>query len=182
MEENNEGSAKEAVKRTVTIKGRPMALAGEELKVGMPAPDFKAVGNDMLPMKFSRTYGGKVSVVISVFSVDSSVCDLEGRRFNKEAEALGPDVGVIVLSMDLPFAQKRWCGAFGVDHVKMLSDHRDASFGQAFGTLIKELRIMSRAIFVVGKDNVIRHVEYVKELGDHPNYDAALAAARDANA
>ena len=178
MEENNEGSAKEAVKRTVTIKGRPMALAGEELKVGMPAPDFKAVGNDMLPMKFSRTYGGKVSVVISVFSVDSSVCDLEGRRFNKEAEALGPDVGVIVLSMDLPFAQKRWCGSAGINAVKTFSDHQKAEFGKSWGLLIKDLRLLARAVYIVDKDGVVKYAQIVPEVAQEPNYDEVLTALK----
>ena len=119
-------------------------------------------------------------VVFSVVpSLDTPVCDMQTKRFNDEAGKTG-DITIYTVSMDLPFAQKRWCGAFGVDHVKMLSDHRDGSFGQAFGTLIKELRILSRAIFVVDKNNVIRYVEYVKEVSEHPNYDAAMAAARGA--
>jgi thiol peroxidase len=105
------------------------------------------------------------------------VCDAQTKRFNDEAARLG-GVDFYTVSMDLPFAQKRWCGAFGVDHVKMLSDHRNASFGEHYGTLIKELRIESRAIFVVDGENKVRHVEYVKEVADFPNYEAALAAAR----
>jgi thiol peroxidase len=110
-------------------------------------------------------------------SLDTPVCDAQTKRFNEEAGKL-PNVSIYTISMDLPFAQKRWCGAFGVDHVKMVSDHRDGSFGQAYGTLIKDLRIMSRAIFVVDSANTIRYTEYVKEVGDYPNYEAALSAAR----
>jgi thiol peroxidase len=112
-------------------------------------------------------------------SLDTPVCDAQTKRFNEEAGKL-PDISIITVSMDLPFAQKRWCGAFGVDHLKMLSDHMDGSFGANYGTLIKELRIESRAIFVVDRENKIRYAEYVKEVADHPNYEAALAAARSA--
>jgi thiol peroxidase len=112
-------------------------------------------------------------------SLDTPVCDAQTKRFNEEAARL-PGVDIITVSMDLPFAQKRWCGAFGVDNVKMLSDHMDGSFGSNYGTLIKELRIESRAIFVVDPHNQIRHAEYVKEVADFPNYEAALAAARSA--
>jgi thioredoxin-dependent peroxiredoxin len=110
-------------------------------------------------------------------SLDTPVCDAQTKRFNEEAGKLS-NVSIYTISMDLPFAQKRWCGAFGVDHVKMISDHREGSFGEAYGTLIKDLRIMSRAIFVVDPGNTIRYVEYVKEVADHPNYESALAAAR----
>jgi thioredoxin-dependent peroxiredoxin len=112
-------------------------------------------------------------------SLDTPVCDLQTKRFNEEAAQL-PGVDILTVSMDLPFAQKRWCGAFGVDRIKMLSDHRSGSFGEAYGTLIKDLRIESRAIFVLDRDNLIRYVEYVKEVADHPNYDDALTAAKNA--
>ncbi len=114
-------------------------------------------------------------------SLDTPVCDAQTKRFNEEAAKL-PNVDILTVSMDLPFAQKRWCGAFGVDKVKMLSDHRDGSFGANYGTLIKELRIESRAIFVLDQENKIRYVEYVKEVADFPNYDAALAAVNTATA
>lgn len=110
-------------------------------------------------------------------SLDTPVCDAQTKRFNEEAGRL-PDVSIYTVSMDLPFAQKRWCGAFGVDNVKMISDHRDGSFGEHYGTLIKDLRILSRAIFVVDKNNRIQHVEYVKEVADHPNYESALTVAK----
>ncbi len=153
-------------------------MLGPALKPGEKAPDFKAVDDSLKDVNLAGT-GGGVRIFSVVPSLDTPVCDAQTKRFNEEAGKL-PDVKIYTISMDLPFAQKRWCGAYGVDHVKMVSDHRDGSFGEAYGTLIKDLRIMSRAIFVVDKNNVIRHVEYVKEVADHPDYEAALAAARAA--
>ena len=161
-----------------TLKGNPLTLVGPELKPGDHAPDFNLVDNGLQPVTLKDT-GHKVRIFSVVPSLDTPVCDAQTKRFNDELAKL-PDVDVYTVSMDLPFAQKRWCGAFGVDRVKMLSDHRDGSFGSHYGTLIKELRIESRAIFVVDPNNVIRHVEYVKEVADHPNYDTALSAARSA--
>ena len=159
-----------------TLKGNPLTLIGPELKVGDKAPEFSVVDDKLQPVNLAGT--GKTSRVFSVVpSLDTPVCDMQTKRFNEEAAKL-PNLTIYTVSMDLPFAQKRWCGAFGIDRVKMLSDHRTGSFGENYGTLIKELRIESRAIFVVDKDNVIRHVEYVKEVGEHPNYDSALAIAR----
>jgi thiol peroxidase len=158
--------------------GNAMTLLGPELKVGDKAPDFSSLDNGLKAVDLAAT-GTGVRVFSVVPSLDTPVCDMQTKRFNDEAGKMG-DVTIYTVSMDLPFAQKRWCGAFGVDHVKMLSDHRDASFGQSFGTLIKELRILSRAIFVVDRNNVIRYVEYVKEVAEHPNYDAAIEAARAA--
>jgi thioredoxin-dependent peroxiredoxin len=153
-------------------------VLGPELKPGEKAPDFKAVDDSLKALDLAGT-GSGVRIFSVVPSLDTPVCDAQTKRFNEEAGKL-PDVKIYTFSMDLPFAQKRWCGAFGVDHVKMVSDHRDGSFGEAYGTLIKDLRILSRAIFVVDKSNVLRYVEYVKEVGDHPNYEAALTAARTA--
>ena len=153
-------------------------MLGPALKPGDKAPDFKAVDDSLKDVNLAGT-GTGVRIFSVVPSLDTPVCDAQTKRFNEEAGKL-PDVKMYTFSMDLPFAQKRWCGAYGVDHVKMVSDHRDGSFGQAYGTLIKDLRIMSRAIFVVDKNNVIRHAEYVKEVADHPDYEAALAAARAA--
>jgi len=153
-------------------------VLGPELKTGQKAPDFKAVDDSLKALDLAGT-GNGVRIFSVVPSLDTPVCDAQTKRFNEEAGKL-PDVKIYTFSMDLPFAQKRWCGAFGVDHVKMVSDHRDGSFGEAYGTLIKDLRILSRAIFLLDKTNVIRHVEYVKEVGDHPNYEAALSAARTA--
>lgn len=161
-----------------TLRGNPLTVLGPALKPGEKAPDFKAVDDSLKDVNLAGT-GGGVRIFSVVPSLDTPVCDAQTKRFNEEAGKL-PDVKIYTISMDLPFAQKRWCGAYGVDHVKMVSDHRAGSFGEAYGTLIKDLRIMSRAIFVVDKNNVIRHVEYVKEVADHPDYEAALAAARAA--
>lgn len=178
MEENINENSPAAVKRTVTMHGRPMTLVGEAIKVGMPAPDFKVVDNDMLPLKFHRTYKGKVTVISVVTSLDTSVCDLQGRRFNKEAEALGPDVGVLVVSMDLPFAQKRWCGASGAKALRTASDYQKAEFGKAWGVLIKDLRLLARAVFIVDKDGIVKYAQVVPEVTKEPNYDEALTALR----
>jgi len=153
-----------------------MTVLGPELKTGDAAPDFHVVDNGLKPVDLAGT-GSGVRIFSVVPSLDTPVCDAQTKRFNEEAGKL-PNVKIYSFSMDLPFAQKRWCGAYGVDHVTMVSDHRDGSFGEAYGTLIKDLRILSRAIFVVGPDNTLSYVEYVKEVGDHPNYEAALAAAK----
>ncbi|HAT72271.1 MAG TPA: thiol peroxidase [Elusimicrobia bacterium] len=179
MDENtNEETKKETVKRTVTMQGRPMALAGDEIKVGMTAPDFKVTDNDMLPLKFSRSYGGKVAVISAVPSLDTPVCDLQTRRFNKEAEALGPDVGVLTVSMDLPFAQKRWCGAAGVKALRTASDYQKADFGKSWGVLIKDLRLLARAVFIVDRDGIVKYAQIVPEVTSEPNYDEVLTALR----
>jgi thiol peroxidase len=161
-----------------TLKGNPLTLIGPELKVGDKAPDFNSV-DDSLKAVNLHTTGEGVRIFSVIPSLDTPVCDAQTKRFNEEA-GKQKDLKIYTVSMDLPFAQKRWCGAMGVDHVKMVSDHRDGSFGKSYGTLIKDLQIMSRAIFVVDAHNVIRYVEYVKEVGDHPNYEAALAAAKSA--
>lgn len=161
----------------ITLMGKPMTLIGPELKPGDMAPDFHVVDSSMQPVSLQET-GGRTRIFSVIPSLDTPVCDAQTRRFDQEAAKL-KNVDIYTVSMDLPFAQKRWCGAFAVDHVKMLSDHKDGSFGSAYGTLIKDLRIESRAIFVVGPDNRLKHVEYVKEVSDHPNYDAALNAVQD---
>lgn len=160
----------------VTMRGNPVTLLGNEVKVGQQAPDFTAVKNDLSPFSLKDTSG--VRLIVSVPSVDTGVCDAEVRRFNEEAASL--NASVIAISMDLPFAQKRWCGAAGVDKVEVVSDHRDASFGNAYGTLIDGLRLLARAVFVVDSSNTVTYVEYVPEVTNHPNYDAALAAVKAA--
>ena len=142
------------------MRGNPLTLVGPELKPGDPAPDFNVVDGSLKPVSLKDT-GNHVRIISVVPSLDTPVCDAQTKRFNEEASKL-TGVDILTVSMDLPFAQKRWCGAFGVDKVKMLSDHKDGSFGSSYGTLIKELRIESRAIFVVDKHNKIRHAEYVK--------------------
>jgi thiol peroxidase len=160
-----------------TLKGNPLTLIGPELKPGDAAPEFTVTDGSLKPVNLKDTSG--VRIISVVPSLDTPVCDAQTKRFNEEAAKM-PGVDIITISMDLPFAQKRWCGAFGVDKVKMLSDHKDGSFGSNYGTLIKELRIESRAIFVIDANNKIRHAEYVKEVADFPNYEAALGAARGA--
>ncbi len=160
------------------MRGKPLTLIGPELRPGDTAPDFKLVDNSLNSVSLADT-GHNVRIISVVPSLDTPVCDAQTKRFNEEAAKL-PGVDILTVSMDLPFAQKRWCGAFGVDKVKMLSDYRDASFGTNYGTLIKDLRIESRAIFVLDHKNTIRHAEYVKEVADFPNYETALAAARAA--
>ena len=159
-----------------TLRGNPFTLVGPELKPGDPAPDFTLVDNALKPVTLTDT-GKHVRIISVIPSLDTPVCDAQTKRFNEEAAKL-PGVDILTVSMDLPFAQKRWCGAFGVDKVRMLSDHVEGSFGSHYGTLIKELRIESRAIFVVDPTNTISYAEYVKEVADHPNYEAALTAAR----
>jgi thiol peroxidase len=149
-------------KGVITFMGNPLTLVGPSLKVGDKAPDFTVLDNNLN----------------SVPSLDTPVCDLETRRFNQEAATLGSDVAVLTVSMDLPFAQKRWCGAAGVDKVTTLSDHRDASFGTAYGVLIKELRLLARYVFVVDRDGVIRYIQVVKEMTKEPDYGAVLDAVR----
>ncbi len=162
----------------VTFKGAPLTLTGPRLQAGDRAPDFKLLGNDLAEVSLS-SFAGKVRVISCVPSLDTPVCDTQTRRFNQEAAALGPDVAILTVSMDLPFAQQRWCGAAGVDRVVTLSDHRQAAFGQAYGVLIAELRLLARAIFVVDREGVIRYVQLVNEITDEPDYDAALAAVRE---
>jgi thiol peroxidase len=159
-----------------TLQGNPMTLVGPELKAGDQAPDFDAISDKLQPLDLEKT-GHNVRIFSVIPSLDTPVCDAQTKRFNEAAAGL-PAIEIYTISMDLPFAQQRWCGNFGVDKVKMISDHKNGSFGEHYGTLIKDLRIESRAIFVVDKDNTIRHAEYVKEVADHPDYETALSVAR----
>jgi thiol peroxidase len=164
--------------RTTVLMGKPVALAGRELKAGDKAPDFDVVDGKFQPVNLEKT-GGGVRILSVVPSLDTPVCDAQTKRFEEEAAKLS-EVKIFTISTDLPFAQKRWCGNFGISHVEMLSDHRTGSFGESYGTMIPSMRIESRAIFVIDGKNELRHVEYVPEVGSHPNYEAALAAARAA--
>lgn len=161
----------------VTMRGNPVTLVGKPIEVGQEAPDFVVVDNDLGEFSFKDTSG--VRLIASVPSLDTGVCDEETRRFNEEATSLG-GAKVYVVSMDLPFAQKRWCGAAGVDNVVTLSDHRAGSFGENYGVLIEGLRLLARAIFVVDSNNKVTYVQYVPEVSTHPDYDAALAAVKAA--
>jgi thioredoxin-dependent peroxiredoxin len=170
---NSTGSA-----RTTILRGNAFRLEGPELRPGDTAPDFEVVDSSLKNFTLEQT-GGGVRIFSVIPSLDTPVCDAQTKRFEDEAATLS-DVRIFTVSMDLPFAQNRWCGNFGINRISMLSDHRSGSFGEHYGTLIPDLRIESRAIFVVDADNKLRHVEYVKEVGNHPDYDAALAAARAA--
>ena len=159
----------------ITMKGNPLTLLGQEVNVGETAPDFEVIANDLSPFKFS-SLKGKVAIISVVPSLDTPVCNIQTRWFNEEAAKLGSNVEILTISMDLPFSQKRWCGAAGVDRVKTYSDHRDAAFGLAYGVLIKELRLLARAVFVVDQGGVLRYTQLVKELANEPIYDEVLQA------
>ena len=165
-------------KNVITMKGNPLTLLGEELKVGSPAPDFELLDAGLATVK-SSSFRGRVCVITSIPSLDTSVCDIMTRRFNEAASAMGENVVVLAVSMDLPFAQKRWCGAAGAKNIQVLSDHREASFGQAFGVLIKELRLLARAVFVIDGGGIVRYIEIVSEVADEPDYERALNAVRE---
>ncbi|MED3662548.1 thiol peroxidase [Ureibacillus sp. FSL K6-8385] len=162
----------------VTFKNKPVTLLGNEVKVGDQAPDFTVLANDLTPVTLKDSEG-KIRLFATVPSLDTGVCDAETRRFNEEAAKLGDDVIVYTVSVDLPFAQKRWCGAAGIDRVVTVSDHKDLSFGKAYGVVIEELRLLARAVFVVDREGVVRYVEYVPEVTNHPNYEAAIAAVKE---
>ncbi|MEJ2521248.1 MAG: thiol peroxidase [Desulfuromonadales bacterium] len=161
----------------ITMRGNPLTLIGQEIEPGNPAPDFESLDNDLKPVRLS-SFRGKVVIISAVPSLDTPVCDMETRRFNSEAAKLSDDIVILTISMDLPFAQKRWCGAAGVDKVVTLSDHREAEFGKAYGVLIKELRLLARAVFVVDAEGVVRYVQLVKEVAEEPDYDAVVSAAK----
>jgi thiol peroxidase len=161
----------------ITFQGNALTLLGAELKVGDSAPDVAVLGNDLNPVRLS-SYKGKVCVLSVVPSLDTPVCDMQTRKFNEEAGNLSDNVAILTLSMDLPFAQARWCGAAGVDKVVTLSDHRDAAFGEAYGLLIKELRLLARAVFVVDQEGSIQYIQLVKEVTEEPDYNAAIEAVK----
>jgi len=161
----------------VSMHGNPLTLIGKELSVGDSAPDLELLDNDLNPIKLS-SFQGKVCVISSVPSLDTPVCDMETRRFNEAAGQLGDNVVILTISVDLPFAQKRWCGAAGVENVVTLSDHRDTAFGTAFGVLIKELRLLGRSIFILDRNGIIQYIQNVKELSEEPDYDAVLEAVQ----
>ena len=164
-------------KGAATMKGSPLTLVGRMPEIGDRAPDFTVTANDMSAFSLSSCKG-KVCIICSVPSLDTPVCDLETRRFNQEVAGMG-GVMLLTISMDLPFAQKRWCGATGASTVVTLSDHKDASFGTAYGVLIKESRLLARAVFVVDRQGIVRYAELVKELTDEPDYRCALQAAKE---
>ena len=169
-------------KRTgvVTFAGGPITLVGPEVKVGQQAPDFTVLSNDLQP-KTLKDFEGKVKVISVVPSLDTGVCEAQTRWFNQDATALSDDVVVLTISMDLPFAQKRWCGAEGIENAIMLSDYFDHSFGRDYALLINEWHLLARAVFVLDTDNIIRYVEYVDNINSEPDFEAAIAAAKELN-
>ncbi|MBL5766330.1 lipid hydroperoxide peroxidase [Heyndrickxia sporothermodurans] len=162
----------------VTFKGNPVTVLGNEVKVGDTAPNFTVLANDLSEVTLDDTKG-KVRLISVVPSIDTGVCDAQTRRFNEEASKLN-NVEVLTISCDLPFAQSRWCAASGLENVKTLSDHRDLSFGEAYGVIMKELRLLARSVFVVDSNDKVVYVEYVSEGTNHPDYEKAIEAAKQA--
>ncbi len=163
----------------ITFKQNPMTLIGNEVKVGDTAPDFTVLGNDLSPVTLQDSKG-KTRLISVVPSLDTGPCDTQTRKFNESAAELGDNVVILTVSNDLPFAQKRWCAAAGIDSVQTLSDHRDLSFGEAYGVAIKELRLLTRSIFVVDNNDKVTYVEYVSEATEHPDYEKAIEAVKAA--
>ncbi|AYC29849.1 thiol peroxidase [Paenisporosarcina cavernae] len=161
----------------ITFKQNPVTLIGNEVKVGDTAPNFQVLANDLSPVTLDDTKG-KVRLISVVPSLDTGTCDAQTRKFNESASSLGENVKILTISVDLPFAQKRWCAAAGIDAVQTLSDHRDLSFGKAYGVAIEELRLLARAVFVVDEQDKVTYVEYVSEATEHPNYEAAIEAVK----
>jgi thiol peroxidase len=159
----------------IKMKGNPLTLVGNEVKVGDTAPDFTVFNENLEPVKLS-SFSGKTIVIISVPSIDTPVCDMEARRFNREAGNLADNIVILTISMDLPFAQKRWCASAGIENIQLLSDYRNASFGNSFGVLIKELGLLARTIFIIDGEGKVQYVQYVKETTDEPYYDEVLTA------
>ena len=163
----------------ITFKQNPVTLLGKEVKVGDTAPNFTVLANDLSPVTLNDSKG-KVRLISVVPSLDTGTCDAQTRKFNESAAEIGEDVVILTISNDLPFAQKRWCAAAGIENVQTLSDHRDLSFGEAYGVAIQELRLLARAVFVVDADDKVTYVEYVSEATEHPDYDQAIAAVKSA--
>jgi thiol peroxidase len=164
----------------VTFKGKPLTLVGKKIRAGEEAPDFEVTDNNLSPVQFS-SFRGKICIISSVVSLDTPVCDQQTHRFNENAAKLGKDVTILTISMDLPFAQKRWCGAAHIQQVQTLSDYKSADFGKKFGLLIKEWHLLGRAVFVVDKNGVIRYAHYVKEITEHPDYDEVIKEVEQLN-
>ncbi|MGN7309797.1 thiol peroxidase [Alkalicoccobacillus gibsonii] len=163
---------------TITFKDNPMTILGTEVEVGQKAPDFSVLANDLSEYRLADAKES-VKLISVIPSIDTGVCDAQTRRFNEEAGSID-NVEVLTISVDLPFAQKRWCAASGLEHVQTLSDHKDLSFGKAYGLVMEELRLLARAVFVIDTNGTLVHVEYVSEATNHPDYEKAIAAAKEA--
>jgi thiol peroxidase len=161
-------------KGAVTFQGNPLTLTGNMPRVGENAPDVTLIDNDFKPFRFSGLRG-KVCVLLSLPSLDTSVCDMEARRFNREAEGLGADVHILVISKDLPFAQKRWCGAAGAHQVQTFSDYKEGEFGRGYGLYIKELGLLARSVIILDREGVVRYLQLVGDIGSEPDYDTAIS-------
>ena len=164
----------------IKVGGKDATIVGDDIQAGQTAPDFSAHANDWSVVRGLADTAGKVRIIAAVPSLDTDVCDRETRRFNQEAAALGSDIVIEVISTDLPYAQKRWCGAAGVEQVKTLSDHYAAEFGEKYGCLVKERRTLRRAVFVVGRNDKVAYAAYMPSLGEEPKYEEVLAAAKNA--
>ena len=169
-----------AIERPGIIKfgGVDVTIIGADIKKGQAAPDFIVHALDWSDVRGLETTAGKVRIIAAVPSLETAVCDRETRRFNEEAASLSDEIAILVISTDLPFTQKRWCGAAGIDQVKVLSDHMAVEFGEKYGCLIKERRVLRRAVFVVDRNDIVTYVEYMPVIGDEPDYEAVLAAAK----
>jgi thiol peroxidase len=163
--------------RNVTFQGNPLTLLDKEVKVGDKAPDFVVLDSNLKEVRL-KDFPGKIKLISVTPSLDTPVCDMQARRFNEAAAKLPDDVVIINISMDLPFAIARFCTSAGIDRVKVLSDHRDASFGNAYGVLIKELRLLARSVFIIDRDNIIKYIEIVPEITNHPDYEKALEVVK----
>ncbi|MEN0644404.1 thiol peroxidase [Alkalicoccobacillus gibsonii] len=163
---------------TITFKDNPMTILGTEVEVGQKAPDFSVLANDLSEYRLADAKES-VKLISVIPSIDTGVCDAQTRRFNEEAGSID-NVEVLTISVDLPFAQKRWCAASGLEHLQTLSDHKDLSFGKAYGLVMEELRLLARAVFVIDTNGTLVHVEYVSEATNHPDYEKAIAAAKEA--
>ncbi len=164
----------------IQFGGRDVTVVGADITVGQQAPEFTVTAQNWQPFHGLADTAGKVRIIAAVPSLDTAVCDRETRRFNEAAAALGEDIAILVISTDLPFAQKRWCGAAGIEQVTVLSDHKDVDFGVKYGVLMKEVRVLRRAVFVVNREGKVVYVEYMPALGEEPDYEAVLQAARQA--
>ncbi len=169
------------IKGAVTFKGQPLTLVGKQVEIGQKAPDFEAVGNDLAPVKLSN-FAGKTVVVCSVPSLDTSVCATMTRKFNERAADIGEDIVVLTVSMDLPFAQKRWCGAEGISRVQTVSDHKNSEFGEKYGMLVSELRLLARSVWIIDEGGIVRYKQLVKEISDEPDYDVAMGELKKVEA
>lgn len=162
---------------SITFMDKPMELLGKVVEVGDTAPEFTVLTTDLKPVTLADSKG-KIRLISVIPSIDTGVCSKQTRTFNEEATSLGEDVQVLTISVDLPFAQARWCAAEGIENVQTLSDHRDLSFGEAYGVVMEDLRLLARSIFVVDKDDKVTYVEYVSEGTNHPDYEKAIEAVK----